>query len=737
MIGPFRLDVDPDAVEASGRRLAEVGAALELEAASVVRAGSAVPSGWRGASADTVTRELAGLDREISASAPHFSHAQESLARLASTYREGEAAMVDLNRRWEQAEAVCASAVAGAEQRQSAELRVVPTGLPPEDRALLRQDAARAADLATSAAAAELASAKRSLQAEFAELGAALRRATARTGVEIAGATAVPVPALRLQAAVMTRALGGLFGLGYPTVDASAFYAGSLPLADLLRQLAAPPADRAALAQLLDRARSAGLPPPDYAVALRGSWTAVAFEEAGIDPALWRPELGAEANREIIEKVYEYYGKLYLDNPYLHRAGMASLIGPSFAAGFFDLNLLQRSADVDARTGAPGLPPGLEAFAAAGAADVRWYEQKFLTVQRDSFLDQAMMHEAYRDGGLAAIRELAAASQLPPEMVRAWEDIDAGGRTGDAAARERGNTALLDREQFQIIANSCDRMRERPVAGRAVTFMMTLVGGPSIPGAQGCADVFPSPVSQSVPGVDVPSVSVDNPVQGTVHVETPLHDGNISDRQSRRDLIEQDTLPAYLRFPREDPPSEQEGPVSSTRERFAESQQVHLDIREPVLPGEVGVAPGDRAYIVERADGSRFLDVELTLPGDRVLDVQAIGVVFAGASSGTGLDRIVVNGVAEDLPAAEGMVDAVRPVLGLRADEVRAFFGRVRPGRDGRDQTVLLGAPQGYLRPAVEVLYRGPEDRLTINITLSWDPAASGSPAIRSSRSGS
>ena len=565
MSGPFSLELDPEAVEASGRQLAEVGAALELEAAAVVRAGSAIPSGWRGAAADTAVLELSGLDREVSASAPHFSHAQLSLSRLATTYREGELSGGDLNRRWEQAEAVCATAVAGAEQRQSAALRVVPTGLPPEDRALLRQDTARAADDATSAAVAAFATAKRLLREEFAQLQEALRRETLRTGAEVAGATVVPVPDLQLQAAVMTRALGGLFGLGYPTVDASAFYAGSLPLADLLRQLADPPMGRAALEELLDQARTAGLPPTDYGVALRGYWTAEAFEEAGIDPALWRPELGAEANREIIEKVYEYYGRLDLDNPYMHWAGMANLIGPSFAAGFVDLNLVQRSADAYARTGAPGLPPGMEEFARMGAADVRWYEQKFLTMQKDIFLDQAVMHEAYENGGLAAIRELVAARQIPPEMATAWEDIDSGRRTGDAAALERGNTALLEREQFEIIANSYDQMRGRPVTGEAMTFMMTLVGGPSIPGAKGYADVFPYTVSQPVPGserlgtpssvfgVDVPSVSVDNPAQGTFHVETPLPDGNIADRYQRWNLIEQDTLPAYLRLLREDP----------------------------------------------------------------------------------------------------------------------------------------------------------------------------------------
>ena len=185
--------------------------------------------------------------------------------------------------------------------------------------------------------------------------------------------------------------------------------------------------------------------------------------------------------------------------------------------------------------------------------------------------------------------------------------------------------------------------------------------------------------------------------------------------------------------PRNSGASNEQGSFSAARERFEKTQQVHLDLREPVTRDEAGVAPGERAYIVERAGGDRFLDVELTVPGGQVLDVAAIGVVFAGPGQppGTGLDKIVVNGVAEDLPAAQDAVEVVVSVLGLDADEVRRFFERVRPGKDSRDQTVLIGAPRGYLRPVVEVFYRGSEDRLTINITLSWDPVAEAVPGTQ------
>lgn len=561
----FRLDVDPDAVERSAQRLARSGQSLDELAGVLTRAGIQAAQGWRGEAANSATAELEGLGRELAASAPHFAATQEALAALASGYREAELTILGLNRRWEQAEAACVAALVRADQRQTTAVVAVPSGLAPEARRLMLDEASRANDQASAAARAALVDEQRRLEAEFDELRGELLRATTRAGAAAAAATVVPVPGATLQLAVLTRLFGGLFGMSYPLVAVGASYAGTLPLAALYRQLADPPRDVAGLQALLDRARAAGLTPVDYQSALRKYWAAQAFLRAGIDPDLWDPSLGAEANREIIEKVYAYYGRLFLDNPFMQWAGMANMIGPSFAAGFFDLGTIQRYADLYARTGAPGMPPGMSELARMGAADIRYYESTFLQMQRQIFLDQAPMHEAYASGGLAAIRELAAAGIIDARTMAAWVDIDAGRRSGDATLIERGNTVLLAREQFEIIAESYDQMRAHPVTGEALTFMMTLVGGPSIPGAQSYPEVFPLTVSQSTPGpdrigtpqsifgVNVPSVIVDNPIQGTVHIQTPLPDGNIADRRQRWALIEQDTLPAFQAMLREDP----------------------------------------------------------------------------------------------------------------------------------------------------------------------------------------
>lgn len=117
--------------------------------------------------------------------------------------------------------------------------------------------------------------------------------------------------------------------------------------------------------------------------------------------------------------------------------------------------------------------------------------------------------------------------------------------------------------------------------GPAMTWAMTLIGAPSIPDAKGYPDVFPLTVAAETPGperlgtpdrvfgVDVPSVSVDNPTQVRVTVETPFPDGNIAHFDDRWALIEQDTLPRYQSLLADDPDGTRAIIVSSAEDRIA------------------------------------------------------------------------------------------------------------------------------------------------------------------------
>jgi len=73
---------------------------------------------------------------------------------------------------------------------------------------------------------------------------------------------------------------------------------------------------------------------------LKETWLNRSLARAGIERGSWRPARGVAANRRTVEAVYDYYGRLFLEHPYLEWAGMASMIGPAFYAGFRDLGLL-------------------------------------------------------------------------------------------------------------------------------------------------------------------------------------------------------------------------------------------------------------------------------------------------------------------------------------------------------------------------------------------------------------
>lgn len=342
-------------------------------------------------------------------------------------------------------------------------------------------------------------------------------------------------------------------------------------------------------ALVLELKRSRGTPPDQYAEHLQEYWLARAYERAGIDPSQWVPSAGATANRQNIEAVYRYYGNLFLENGELQWAGMANMIGPSFAAGFLDLAMFREFAglgsvpadiwrDLPIPLPASGELQLLDGLANLTTAEIRYYETTLLQMQKDIFVDAAVMHEAYLVGGMPAIRELRSAGLINTDAATAWSLIAAGARTGDPAKVARGNEMLLDREQNITIRDAYNDMYTRFPTGPAVTYAMTLVGQPSIPGAKGYPDVYPlelrAPlvpvdVTISTPrrigtpesffgrdiwsiGVDLPSVKISVP-QTDVVLSTPLADGNIADQGDRWRLIQEDTLPAYEKLLADDP----------------------------------------------------------------------------------------------------------------------------------------------------------------------------------------
>ncbi|WP_146240475.1 WXG100 family type VII secretion target [Williamsia limnetica] len=291
---------------------------------------------------------------------------------------------------------------------------------------------------------------------------------------------------------------------------------------------------------LLDAAFDAGTVPKDfYGTFLQSYWLRESLEDAGIDASKWDPSKGTEFNSETITKVYEYYGQLFLDHPEMQWAGMANMIGPSFAGGFYDLAAMRDIAKAIKGPAGVMLPDQIEGMtrAIAGMSDeeLAYYEQKFLSMQKEIFEDQAPMHEAYLHGGIAEIDRMQRAVLIDDKTQVAWHQIESGAEQHSPQLVAEGNKQLLQREQLEIIDDDYNEMRSHPVTGEAMTWILTTVGTPSIPGAQAYPEVFPT------------EISVDNSryAPGETTVETPFPDGNIADRHDRWKLITEDTLPAY------------------------------------------------------------------------------------------------------------------------------------------------------------------------------------------------
>ena len=82
-------------------------------------------------------------------------------------------------------------------------------------------------------------------------------------------------------------------------------------------------------------------------------------------------------------------------------------------------------------------------------------------MQRQIFLDQGSMHQAYRDGGLDAVTELEQAGLIDRSTLDGWRDI----ASGDPDRVQRGNEAFLLREQRDIIDDDYQRMYDHSPPG--------------------------------------------------------------------------------------------------------------------------------------------------------------------------------------------------------------------------------------------------------------------------------
>ncbi|MHA7305017.1 hypothetical protein ACX80E_07200 [Arthrobacter sp. TMN-49] len=285
-----------------------------------------------------------------------------------------------------------------------------------------------------------------------------------------------------------------------------------------------------------------------YGAFLEQYWAESAMRATGIDPNHWDPALGVDHNREDIYKVYAFYAELYKNDPRMEWIGMANQVGPTFIAGFEDLAVLHKmaAAGEDASEFLSAMDPlryaALQGLMNLGEADLAYYETTFLSMQQQVFTDIGSQHVAFQQGGMTEIERMRAAGLVTERMDQAWRNIDSvphysnpqdyhGLTTTQQQLLHETSYNIADREQNFVIADDYDTIRNRP-SGTIFTESMTVLGEPSIDGAKSYYEQFPA----VDPYLDVrrfPPVGVD------------VHHGNISVREDRWALIDQDTLGAY------------------------------------------------------------------------------------------------------------------------------------------------------------------------------------------------
>jgi hypothetical protein len=479
---------------------------------------------------------------------------------------------------------------------------------------------------------------------------------------------------------------------------------------------------------------------------LRRQWLERAFESAQIDPSHWDPARGVDVNRRTIERVYDYYGRLFLNNAQLEWAGMASLIGPSFYAGFEDIGFLpdqtrrlvgEARHRLMARGGRLFLH---DASIEDVVGNLGFFEATLLMMQRKIFEDQAPMHEAYLRAGLDAIRELGTAGIIDEATVRAWEQID-GGEPGGVSG---GNRTLLYREQHDIIDRFYADMRgHAPPSGRVFTYLLTLAGTPAIPGAQSYCEVFPLTLTETLSG------------WRRVALRTPLPAGNLALFANRWKLIEENTLPVYRRLIAEKVSEVRallECPIGQRAGRFrllrrgarlvlalathwslileavpaapvVASEDVTIDLTRRPTRADAGLAEASDSRIWTNPPSQPFR-VSLLLPGGRTFSTEAVLVALVCSDLGGNPSRLTVKFPASDLDGARRTLADLATQWQLDEAEIAAWAARAATVTSASHtySTRVFGAHSaGFVQREVQVAHHIEQDAYVVAPLFSWD----------------
>jgi hypothetical protein len=364
------------------------------------------------------------------------------------------------------------------------------------------------------------------------------------------------------------------------------------------------------------------------------------------------------------------------------------------------------------------------------AGDLGFYETTFLTMQKKIFEDQAAMHEAYLGRGLPEIEKLYRARIIDVATLQAWQQIDAGHRECDTAFVETGNRTLLLREQHDIIDRFYVRMLGHdPPEGAVFTYLLTLVGSPSVPASDSYPERYPLILVARVP-------------QAAITVRTPLADGNIAVFANRWTLIEDDTLPDYFSFVR-DRPDEARAlvatPISQRVGRYrlfaragqlaaaaitrwdadlsrpdqrprtvgvrstkpvsaTETGSTEIDLGSPPTRETAGLPGGSDSRVWMNANRRPF-DLTVLLPDGRAYRAPAALAILRSSAPGGEPDRLTVQLPPAGLDVTERLLTEYATAWGFPIDAVAGWrTGSERRSLSDRDYSTHVFTPEDGLR---------------------------------------
>jgi hypothetical protein len=364
------------------------------------------------------------------------------------------------------------------------------------------------------------------------------------------------------------------------------------------------------------------------------------------------------------------------------------------------------------------------------------------------------MHEAYVAGGVDEIEKFFRARVIDSATLTAWQQIDAGRRSGDTTLVDRGNRTLLLREQLDIIDWFYLRMlrHDRP-EGQIFTYLLTLAGVPSVPGAHSFPERYPRTFAAQLPGV-------------AISVRTPLADGNIAVFADRWKLIDSDTLPDFLTFIHRHPEQARAlvsvpvssraaryrlmrmsrlatstlarwnvdiAPATTARPRLAirsterpsppDDGDTRIDLTSPPTRDSLNIAADTDSRIWMNANQQPF-DLALALPGGRVYRARAQKAVLISSTRGAAPDRLAVQLPSTGLDATEQTIIEYANDWRFPADAVdrwRAAAEHHASGDQEYSTHVFTADDVGFVHLEVQVSHHMHAGDFVVVTLFSWD----------------